>query len=154
MRRYELMSRLAVGGMGEVFLAEERGLDGLSRQVVIKRLLPQVARKPEVVERFLDEARIGALLRHPNIVQLHDLGNERGTYFIAMEYVAGPTLAQLHARLRATDRTMPRSIALYIVAKLAEALAHAHAAKDGEGRILGLVHRDVTPQNVLLTLAG
>jgi serine/threonine-protein kinase len=152
--RYEVIRRLAVGGMGEVFLARDRQLAGISRPVVIKRLLPDLAEDPAQVALFLDEARIASLLAHPNIVHVHEVGRDPFGYFIAMEYVPGPSLARLLERARREGVVMPRHVACHVVAELARALHHAHTARDADGAPLALVHRDVSPHNVLVSRAG
>jgi tetratricopeptide (TPR) repeat protein len=153
-RTYTPIERLAIGGMGEIFLARETGFAGFERLVVIKRLLPELAARREHTEMFLDEARIVANLSHPNIVQVHDLGCDEQGFYIAMEYVPGGDLAQLVDRLAARQEVLPRDLAIYVVAELARALAFAHSARDANGEPLAIVHRDVSPHNVLLSRHG
>src|SRR6185295_6135624 len=112
--KYELVRRLAVGGMGEIFLARERGVAGFDRRVVIKRLLPQLAEKPGIVAMFVDEAKIVAHLVHPGIVQIYELGYEDGAPYLAMEYVPGVTLASLWERAAAEGVTIERAVAVEV----------------------------------------
>ncbi len=152
--KYELLRRLAVGGMGEVFLARQRGIAGFDRLVVVKRLLPEMAEKPELVSLFIDEAKIAANLSHPNIVGVLDFGFEDGSYFLSMEYVAGQNLARIADRLDSADTQFPISTSVFVVAEVLRGLEFAHQAKDADGRPLGIVHRDVSPHNVMVSFGG
>ena len=152
--RYQLLRRLASGGMGEVHLAREKGVAGFRRLVVIKRLLPRVSGDSDHVERFVDEARVVANLRHPNIVQVHDFGCDRDGFYLAMEYVPGRDLHSLIERAGRRGVRLPRGLAVHVVAELARGLDHAHTARDDRGESLGIVHRDVSPPNVLLSFGG
>jgi serine/threonine protein kinase len=150
--KYESLRRLAVGGMGEIYLARERGQ--LSRLVVIKRLLPQVARDKSYVEMFVDEARIIGHLNHPNICQILELGWDGGLPFIALEYVRGMSVAEIWDHAQTAHLEIPRAVTLRILTDTAWALHFAHEARDVEGRPLRLVHRDISPQNVMVTFVG
>lgn len=150
--RYELVTRLATGGMAELFLARERGLAGLERLVVLKRILPHLADKRSFVDMFLREARIVARLAHPNVVQIYELGEEDGSYFIAMEYIHGTTVREL--QILAGDRPFPISVAISIVEQGLKGLHAAHDLKDLDGNTLGLVHRDISPHNLMITTDG
>ena len=153
--RFELLHRFAIGGMGEIFLARERGVAGFDRQVVVKLLIPELAEQPDLVTLFIDEARIAANLAHPNIVQIFDFGRDDGSYFLAMEYVPGQNLARLCARaVRDPSGLFTRELAVHVVAEMARGLDHAHRAKDADGKALGIVHRDVSPHNLLLSIHG
>lgn len=153
--RYELVERVAKGGMGEVFLAQQHGAHGFSRPVIIKRILPHLVKQDGAVELFLHEARLGALLQHPNITQVLDLGNVDGQLFLAMELVEGPDLRTLQRAVSERRERMPFPISAYIVARAADGVAFAHAAADPRtGRPLRLVHRDISPQNLLLSKLG
>ena len=152
--RYQLLDTIAVGGMAEVLLARSASLGGVSRTCVIKRILPQYSRDLQFVSMFIDEARITIALEHPNVVRLFDFGQHEGTYFMAMEYVDGTDLAALmRAHLRA-GKALPVEVAVFIARELLAGLHHAHALLDHNGRPLGIVHRDVSPQNVLLSSSG
>jgi hypothetical protein len=151
---YELLRRLAIGGMGEIFLARQRGPAGFDRLVAVKRLLPELAERPELVEMFIDEARIAAHLAHPGIVHIHELGRDAGEYFLVMEYVPGQNLARLGDRAEREGVALPRPLAVHLVAEVARALDFAHEARDSQGAPLGVVHRDVSPHNVLVSIHG
>lgn len=154
MGRYELVRPLGRGGMAEVFLARQTAMAGFSKQLVIKRVLPELVDDARFVAMFLDEARLAARLTHPNICQVFELGEVNGQYFIAMEHVAGVTLTSLMVQGRDKQLLMPLAAAFRIVAQLCEALAYAHQLADDLGRPLNLVHRDVTPSNVMVTPDG
>ncbi len=149
--RYELVERIAVGGMAEIFIARETGLAGFQRRAVVKRILPGLAQDEEFVQLFLDEARLAARLAHPNIVHIYELGHDGESYYIAMEYVHGSDLGTL---LDAMGGPLPVGDALHIVSDVLEGLHFAHTLCDAEGEPLGVVHRDVAPKNVLLSVAG
>lgn len=151
---YELVRRLAVGGMGEVFLARQRGMAGFQRLVALKRLIPDLAEQGEYVTLFIDEARLAANLSHPNIVQVHDFGANDGSYYMTMEYLAGQNLARIVARAAEQGRPLPRHLAVYTLAEIARALDYAHTALDVDGQPLGLVHRDVSPHNLFVCYRG
>jgi eukaryotic-like serine/threonine-protein kinase len=146
---YRLLRRLGAGGMGEVFLAERVGPVGFVKQVVVKRLLPHREVDPDALASFLDEARLSARMLHPNVVQVLELGEAQNQFFIAMEYLPG---ASLRALLDAT-RVAP-ALAGWICAQALHGLHHAHELKSPEKTALGLVHRDVSPENVLLGISG
>ncbi len=150
--RYLLLERVAVGGMAEVFLAVPR--EGAARPLAVKRMLPTLAEDRELVTLFLDEARIAVQLSHPGIVPVHDLGRHGDAYFIAMEYVPGVTLRALLDRLRAGGARLAPTLAAYVAARTADALDAAHRTRDAAGAPLHLVHRDVSPANLLLGLDG
>jgi len=153
--RYQLVHRLAVGGMGEIFLARERGLAGFDRQVVVKLLIPELAEQPDLVTLFIDEARIAANLTHPNIVQVYEFGQDAAGYYLAMEYVPGQNLARIAARaVKDVRGLLTRELAVHLIAEMARGLDYAHRAHDAEGRPLGIVHRDVSPHNLLLSIHG
>ena len=151
--RYQLLRRLAIGGMAELHLACAMGVGGFQKVVVLKRVLPHLAADAGFVRMFLDEARLAAHLDHPNIVQVIDSGEAAGEYFYAMEYVHGRNVREL---LGAASHAggMPLAVALTIAVGIAAALEHAHGRVDLEGRPLDLVHRDVSPSNVLVSYDG
>ncbi|MFO0571039.1 MAG: protein kinase [Polyangiaceae bacterium] len=151
---YELGERLGSGGMAEVYVARRAGPHGFSKRFAIKRILPQLARDPHFVSMFCDEARICAALSHPNIVQVVDFGEHDGELFMAMEYVEGISCARLLRAVAARGERVPLGAALFITHEVLRALSYAHLARDDRGRPLGIVHRDVSPGNVLLGRAG
>jgi serine/threonine-protein kinase len=150
--RYRLLERLAIGGMAEVWLAEVGGEPW--RRLAVKRLLPTLADDPEFVTMFLDEARIGALLDHPGIVPVHDLGREGSSYFMAMDYLPGQDLRALLVRLRHDGSRLPVALSAFLAVRVAGALDHAHRACGPDGAPLHVVHRDLSPANVLLGWEG
>jgi serine/threonine-protein kinase len=153
--KYELVSRLAGGGMAELFLARSRSLRGFEKYLVIKRIHRSRTDDAGFVRMLLDEARVAATLDHPNIVQVYDVGHVDGEFFIAMEHIVGHDLGEI---LRASERVdqapPPLGLALAIVGSACAGLHHAHGKCDFEGRPLGIVHRDVTPQNLMVTFEG
>ncbi len=152
--RYELVRALGAGGMGEILLARQPGLPGVDRLVVLKKILPHLAREAGFLERFLDETRVAACLSHGNIVQVFEVGEVDGEYFMAMEYVEGMDLKEAFHRLRVEQRRMPEGLALYVLVEIAKALSHAHEKRGPDGIPLGIVHRDVSPANLLLSMDG
>jgi eukaryotic-like serine/threonine-protein kinase len=152
--RYEVVGFLAAGGMAEVLLGRFSGPEGFERPIVIKRILPHLARDKEVVQMFLDEARIIARIRHPNVVQVHELVREDGELFMVMEYLEGESASGLIRRLAAKGEQLDTGLAAYIVASACAGLHAAHQLKDEDGRPLGIVHRDVSPQNVFVSFDG
>ncbi|HTP51783.1 MAG TPA: serine/threonine-protein kinase [Anaeromyxobacteraceae bacterium] len=147
---YLLLDRVDVGGMAEVFLARAPG----GGTCAVKRLLPGLGDDPDFVAMFLEEARLTARLSHPGIVAVHDLGCAGGSYYIAMEYVPGADLGAVLSRLRARGQRMPVAVAAEVAREVALALDYVHRQVDRPGHLLGIVHRDVSPQNVLLSFAG
>jgi hypothetical protein len=151
---YHIVRKLAVGGMAEIYLARQRSVAGFERQLVVKRILPEYASDPSFVASFLNEAKLAAQLSHQNIVQIFDLGRAEGTYFLAMEYIQGTSLALVCEWLQRDPTTMPLDVALLILDDICAGLDHAHHAKDADGVALGIVHRDVTPSNVIIAESG
>lgn len=152
--RYALHDEIAAGGMATVHLGRLRGPVGFARTVAIKRLHPNVARDPEFVAMFLDEARLAARIRHPNVVPTIDVVQEGDELFLVMEYIAGESLARLNRPTRGEGRAVPVAIALAIVADVLHGLHDAHEARDESGVPLDIVHRDVSPHNVLVGIDG
>jgi serine/threonine-protein kinase len=152
--KYTLVAKLATGGMGEIFLAKLMGMAGFEKLVVIKRLLPHLAEDSHFVTMLLDEARIAARLSHPNVCQVHDLGEVDGQYYIAMEYLEGVPCSQLLKRARRDDQHLDLGMACSILQQTCEGLHHAHELRDNAGKPIGLVHRDVSPSNLFATISG
>jgi serine/threonine protein kinase len=158
--KYQLIRRLAVGGMAEIYLAQASGLEGFEKLIVIKRILPQHALDPQLRRMFLDEARLMATLTHPHITQVYDVGNDGDAPFFAMEYVHGANLREImHAAARAAGqdhaaRELPLQHALAILTAAAAGLHFAHEQTGPKGEPLHIVHRDVSPSNVLVTYGG
>jgi eukaryotic-like serine/threonine-protein kinase len=148
--RYQIVRPIAEGGMAEIFLARHQTPEGFKREVVVKRVLPHLAKRAAFIQAFLDEAKLSAQLSHPHIAQVFDLGRVGRQYFIAMEYVRGLDLARCLAEHRRAETPMPLEVVLRIVCDVCEALAYAHEASDFEGKPLSIVHRDVTPSNVIV----
>ena len=152
---YEILERIAAGGMAELYKARRSGVEGFQKIVAIKRILPHLADNEEFIAMFADEAKLAAQLNHPNIVHIFDLGKiEGGGYFIAMEYVDGRDLRALLNAAHETGVPLPAPLAVYVASKVAAALDYAHRRKDAEGRELTIVHRDVSPQNILISYEG
>ena len=152
--KYLLLERVNVGGMAEVFVAKAFGVEGFERIVAIKRILPTMAEDAEFIQMFIDEARISVLLNHPNIVHIHELGKHDHSYFIAMEYVSGRDLRAILEFYRRRNELMPVSQAAYITAKICEGLDYAHRKRDARGQELFIIHRDVSPQNIIVGYEG
>lgn len=151
---YELGERLGLGGMAEVFVAYRAGPHGFAKKVALKRILPELAQDPRFVAMFCDEARISAPLCHPNIVQVIDFGESQGELFMAMEYVEGVSLAKLLRYVAGRRERFPLAAALFIAHEVLTGLSFAHEACDENGNPLSIVHRDVSPGNVLIGRAG
>jgi len=152
--KYLLLDRIAVGGMAEVFAAKAFGAEGFERIVAIKKILPTLGEDPEFVSMFVDEARIAVQLAHENVVQVLELGKHDESLYIAMEYISGRDVRQLLDRYRRRSEPMPIPQACAIVARVCDALDYAHRKTDASGNPLGIVHRDVSPQNVLVSFDG
>lgn len=152
--QYELMELIATGGMAEVYKARMSGVEGFQKIVAIKRILSHLTDNDEFVTMFIDEAKLAAQLQHPNIIHIYDLGKIERSYYIAMEFIDGKDLRSILRELEENGRKMPLPLALFIVSRLAAALDYAHRKKDLQGRDMALVHRDVSPQNVLISFDG
>ncbi len=157
--RYRLLERLGQGGMAEVFKAKSYGVEGFEKILVIKRILPELAKSQDFVDMFIHEAKLAVRLSHANIVQVFDLGKAPANdgadaYYMAMEYVHGLDLASVLARSRRNQLVLPIQLGVYVASEVAKGLDHAHRRRDEQMRPLGVVHRDVSPQNVLLSFEG
>jgi serine/threonine-protein kinase len=152
--KYQLLHKLATGGMGEVWLARQSGPAGFDRFVAVKRLLPNLAENNEFVQMFLDEARLVARLTHPNICQVYEFGSEHGMYYLSMEYMHGEPLSSLLERSLKEKKPIDVGLVAYIIAQALDGLHFAHERKDEHGVPLGIVHRDISPSNIFVTYDG
>ena len=152
--RYRLLSKIAKGGMAEVFAARSYGVHGFEKTVALKRILPKFGQDPQFVRMMVDEAKISVLLNHPNIAQILELGEQDGDYFIVMEFVPGQSLSALIKRLKETNENVPILEACFIVVELLQGLHAAHTQSDMTGKPASIIHRDVSPQNTLLSFDG
>jgi serine/threonine-protein kinase len=153
--RYELLDRIGVGGMAEIFRGKAVAAGGFEKPVAIKRILPHLAQDERFVELLIAEAKVLSLLKHRNIVQIFDVGlGDDGKYFLVMEYVDGKDLGAVQRGLEARRWRLPYDLVLHVGAEICEALEHAHSARAPDGKPMSLVHRDVSPSNVLLSRAG
>ena len=152
--KYYLLERINVGGMAEVFRAKAYGVEGFERLVAVKRILPNIAEDTEFIKMFIDEAKIAVQLNHANIAQIFDLGMVDGSYYIALEHIHGRDLRAIFDRCRNHGEPMPVAQACFVVMKVCEGLDYAHNKRDSSGRPLNLVHRDVSPQNIIVSFEG
>lgn len=152
--RYRIVRRLGAGGMAEVFLAKSTGAEGIEKLLVVKRILPTFARNAKFITMFLEEAKITTRLNHPNIVQVYTFEQVKDEFLMAMEFVDGIDLGYLLKQMRRGGRRMPFGVAAYVVNEVAKGLDYAHKRRDEHGEPMEIVHRDVSPQNVLLTFEG
>ncbi|HSP15696.1 MAG TPA: TonB family protein [Thermoanaerobaculia bacterium] len=152
--QYVLLEKIATGGMAEVWKARMRGVEGFQKIVAIKKILPHLSDNQEFIEMFVDEAKLAAQLNHNNIIHIYDLGKIASSYYIAMEYVDGHDLKTILKRAQERDHPVGPEIALFVASKVAAALDYAHRRRDFDQKELGLVHRDVSPQNVLISQEG
>ncbi|MFP2956896.1 protein kinase domain-containing protein [Myxococcus sp. 1LA] len=152
--RYTLLSHLATGGMGEIYLARLEGAQGFEKLCVIKKILPQLAADTDFVERFVGEARTLVRLSHGSIAQVLDMGLHDGEAYMALEHVDGKDLRKVAARVRDRQMPLPVTFILYTMGRVLDALAYAHRKKDDDGEDLKLVHRDISPQNILISYEG
>lgn len=152
--QYTILEKIAQGGMAQVFKAKTVDPTGIERLVVIKRILPHISSQPEYVEMLIDEAKIAVHFTHGNIAQVYDLGRVGEDYFIVMEYVDGRTLSQINRALKQRHQKIPLDILLYCFIELCRGLSYIHRKTGPTGKNLGVVHRDVSPQNIILSYAG
>lgn len=152
--KYLLGQRLARGGMAELYLAAALGPEGFKKPVVIKRLLPHLAERPELVRMFLDEARLAAQLQHPNIVQIFDLGREGEDFFLCMEFLQGADLTAIIRQANSRGEPIPAEIAAQVIGSVANGLQHAHHHSGPDGKPRSVLHGDISPSNVVVTFVG
>lgn len=152
--KYKLLERIAVGGMAEVFLAVRPGLEGFEKTLAIKRIRPHLSSEEAFVKMFLNEAKLAAQLQHPNIVQIFDLGKINSSYFIAMEYISGRDMSRVVPKAERAGIQFPLEYALSIAASVLDGLAYAHTKTDDFGVPLNIVHRDITPENIMVGWNG
>lgn len=152
--KYELIDKIGTGGMAEVYLAKSYGAEGLQKTLVIKRILPEYAENERFIEMFISEAKIAVQLNHPNIVQIYDFGKVDDDFYLAMEYVEGYDLAQVIGACDKADQPMSVGEAVFVAIEVAKGLHYAHQRKDEYGQDLSIVHRDISPQNILVSRDG
>ena len=152
--KYYLLELINVGGMAEVFKAKMFGVEGFEKIVAIKRILPEVAEDGEFIKMFIDEAKIAVKLQHPNVVQIFELGKIDGSYFIAMELINGKDIKTIRKRLKRVDLLMPVEQSAYIISQVCEGLDYAHRKTDEKMNPLNIVHRDISPQNMIVSYEG
>ena len=151
---YLLLEKVATGGMAELFKAKRRGVQGFQKIVAIKRILPHLVENEDFVTMFIDEAKLAAQLNHPNIAQIYDLGKIEDTFYIAMEYVEGHDLRKILKKCKEKGCQIPEPIVLFVASKVLSALDYAHRKKGLDNKDLHIVHRDISPQNIILSLEG
>jgi serine/threonine protein kinase len=152
--RYTILRKITDGGTAEIFLAKQHGAQGFEKTVVLKRIFTTFYADPQFRHMLVDEAHVAMSLNHSNIVQVLDLGESEGRYFLALELVDGWTLDRILKRSKAAGVPIPPALALYVTAEICRALAYAHAKKRGDGKPMGIVHRDVSPHNVMMSAEG
>src|SRR5438874_2492680 len=152
--KYFLLKKMAAGGMGEIFLAKQQGPAGFEKILVVKKVLAHLTENKEFVELFLGEARLAARMNHRNVVQLFELGEHQGSYFIAMEYVSGRTLRDLIDAAARKREKIPAEVCRTVAEQICDGASYAHNLTDVTGRSLNIIHRDLNPQNVLLSYTG
>jgi serine/threonine protein kinase len=152
--KYTLIDRIAVGGMAEIFLARQSGVEGFEKTIAVKKIRPHLTGDENFIRMFLNEAKLAAQLNHPNIVQIYDLGKINDSYFIAMEYVSGRDMSRVIPKCKSLNIPFPLEYALKITSASLEALYYAHNKTDGAGHPLHIVHRDATPENILVAFNG
>lgn len=151
---YEIIERIAQGGMAQIYKAKTADPNGIARLVVIKRILPHISSNPEYVEMLIDEAKIAVHFNHGNIAQIYDLGKAGDDYFIVMEYVDGKTLGQIVREFKDREEKVPLEIAVYCLMEVCRGLDYMHSRTNADGKPLGVVHRDISPQNIIMSYSG
>jgi serine/threonine protein kinase len=151
---YKILKKIATGGMAEVFLAKRVGMKGFEKLLAIKRIHPQFSENEEFIAMFIDEAKLAAKLNHRNIVQIYDFGSQQGSYYIAMEYIFGKDLRSILKKSKERGERFPLAQCAYIITEAAKGLEYAHTLKDHFGKPLQIIHRDISPQNILISYEG
>jgi len=151
---YKILKKIATGGMAEVFLAKRIGMKGFEKLLAIKRILPQFSENEEFIAMFIDEAKLAAKLSHRNIVPIYDFGSQQGSYYIAMEYILGKDLRSILKKSKERGERLPLAQCAYIITEAAKGLEYAHTLKDHFGKPLQIIHRDISPQNILISYEG
>jgi serine/threonine protein kinase len=151
---YKILKKIATGGMAEVFLAKRVGMKGFEKLLAIKRIHPQFSENEEFIAMFIDEAKLAAKLNHRNIIQIYDFGSQQGSYYIAMEYIFGKDLRSILKKSKERGERFPLAQCAYIITEAAKGLEYAHTLKDHFGRPLQIIHRDISPQNILISYEG
>lgn len=151
---YEILGLIARGGMAEIYKAKRKGAKGFEKIIALKKILSGLGEDDKYIEMFVDEAKIVAELSHPNIVQIYDFGMKDDYYFIAMEYIQGRDLRLILRRMAELDKSLPEELALHLIMKVLEALSYAHSATDSKGETLDIVHRDISPPNIMVSFDG
>jgi serine/threonine protein kinase len=152
--RYEVVEKVGVGGMAEVYRAIARGPGRYQRDLIIKRILPHLADEPDFIRAFIDEGKILGMLNHPNIVGVYDFGEDQGRHYLALEFLDGPSLAAIMSRAKDTKIPIAPALMAYIGREVCHGLAAVHSMCDRAGRRMNVIHRDVTPSNVMTTKHG
>ncbi len=152
--KYKLLERIAVGGMAEVFLAVRPGLEGFEKTLAIKRIRPHLTSEEAFVKMFLNEAKLAAQLQHPNVVQIYDLGKINSSFYIAMEYISGRDMSRVVPKAERLGIQFPIEYAMAIAERVLDGLAYAHTKSDDFGEPLHIVHRDITPENIMVAWNG
>ncbi len=153
-QRYKVVKKIDAGGMAEIFVASAQSVGGIEKTVAIKRVLPSLTKNKRFVNMFLDEARLSMVLTHANIVQVFDVGRADDTYYIVMEYVDGYNLRRVFQRMSEQGFRIPVPLAAYLLMEVCKGLAHAHDQRGADGEPLGIVHRDISPPNILISKSG
>jgi serine/threonine protein kinase/Tfp pilus assembly protein PilF len=152
--KYQLLDKIVIGGMAELFRAKLTGAQGFEKLIAVKKILPNLSREENLVTAFIDEAKLAALLHHENIIQIYDFGSMDDQYFIAMEYLFGKDLRTITRTARAKDLALGLENILYIVSRICAGLDYSHHLRDLQGKPLNIIHRDINPQNILITYEG
>jgi tetratricopeptide (TPR) repeat protein len=152
--KYLLLEKLAVGGMAQLYRAKITGIQGFEKLIAIKTILSHLTEEKELLSSFIDEAKLAALLHHQNIVQIYDFGTMENSYFIAMEYLFGKDLRYIFSKSQEKNLPLSNEHALYIMTRICSGLDYAHSLKDFQGKPLNIIHRDISPQNIIVTYEG